>query len=114
MAADLRSKALRALLVLGSIYFFLLSIKLLGHSFKLFGKGFAVSMLERVIAEKELQVPHPLLAARQFVLVPLLEIAPDLTLPGGARVAELADAGDPGVARWAAAPWPPGAGGERA
>jgi 2-amino-4-hydroxy-6-hydroxymethyldihydropteridine diphosphokinase len=38
----------------------------------------------------ELQLPHPGLALRNFVLYPLRELAPELCLPGGARVAELA------------------------
>jgi 2-amino-4-hydroxy-6-hydroxymethyldihydropteridine diphosphokinase len=36
---------------------------------------------DRVIKETGLSVPHPLLAARAFVLVPLAEVAPDLVHP---------------------------------
>jgi 2-amino-4-hydroxy-6-hydroxymethyldihydropteridine diphosphokinase len=36
-----------------------------------------------------LHVPHPLLAERAFVLVPLAAIAPDLEVPGHGRVHEL-------------------------
>jgi 2-amino-4-hydroxy-6-hydroxymethyldihydropteridine diphosphokinase len=32
---------------------------------------------------QRLTVPHPALASRRFVLVPLLELDPELTLPGG-------------------------------
>ncbi len=35
-----------------------------------------------IIDEADLRVPHPYLAKRGFVLVPLLEIAPDLDIPG--------------------------------
>lgn len=38
----------------------------------------------------ELKVPHPGIVQRNFVLYPLLEVAPDLTIPGKARVEELA------------------------
>jgi len=34
-----------------------------------------------VIQEPGLTVPHPYMCQRAFVLVPLLELAPDLTLP---------------------------------
>ena len=45
MSAETRSKILKAIIIVATIYVFLLSIKLLGHSFKLFGKGFAETML---------------------------------------------------------------------
>lgn len=37
---------------------------------------------ERVIQEPGLQIPHPGLLERDFVLIPLLEIAPDLEVQG--------------------------------
>lgn len=43
----------------------------------------------QVIKEADLEVPHGGLYGRAFVLVPLAEIAPDLLLPNGQRVAEL-------------------------
>ena len=38
---------------------------------------------DQVIEETNLVVPHPWLTKRAFVLTPLLEIAPDLTMPDG-------------------------------
>jgi 2-amino-4-hydroxy-6-hydroxymethyldihydropteridine diphosphokinase len=38
----------------------------------------------------ELQLPHPGLALRNFVLYPLRELAPELQVPGSGRIAELA------------------------
>jgi 2-amino-4-hydroxy-6-hydroxymethyldihydropteridine diphosphokinase len=45
---------------------------------------------EMVLQTGTLTLPHPGLAVRAFVLVPLLELAPGLRLPGGAPVARLA------------------------
>ena len=39
-------------------------------------------------ASPGLRIPHPELARRRFVLVPLLELDPDLRLPGGRRAAD--------------------------
>ncbi|TBW37415.1 2-amino-4-hydroxy-6-hydroxymethyldihydropteridine diphosphokinase [Siculibacillus lacustris] len=47
----------------------------------------------RVVAEPNLTLPHPRLAERAFVLVPLAEIVPD-RLIGGRRVADLLAAVD--------------------
>ena len=50
---------------------------------------------ERTIEGEELQVPHPRLAERAFVLVPLAEIAPDTLYPGrNETIVELAQAVD--------------------
>jgi len=46
LKSEIGQKILKVLIVIITIYFFLLSIKLLGHSFKLFGKEFAEAMLE--------------------------------------------------------------------
>lgn len=46
MSSETREKILKAIAIILTIYFFLLSIKLLGHSFKLFGKDFAEAMLQ--------------------------------------------------------------------
>lgn len=43
---------------------------------------------ERIIDEPRLQVPHPGLHERPFVLYPLAEIAPQLTIPGRGALAE--------------------------
>jgi 2-amino-4-hydroxy-6-hydroxymethyldihydropteridine diphosphokinase len=44
---------------------------------------------DRTIDEPDLVVPHPRLAERAFVLLPLLELEPDLALPGGRRLADI-------------------------
>jgi 2-amino-4-hydroxy-6-hydroxymethyldihydropteridine diphosphokinase len=47
---------------------------------------------DETVDTPELQVPHPRLADRRFVLDPLLELAPDAQLPDGRPLAELAAA----------------------
>jgi 2-amino-4-hydroxy-6-hydroxymethyldihydropteridine diphosphokinase len=42
-----------------------------------------------MISAATLTLPHPHLRERAFVLVPLLELAPDIRLPTGERVADL-------------------------
>jgi 2-amino-4-hydroxy-6-hydroxymethyldihydropteridine diphosphokinase len=44
---------------------------------------------EARVAAPGLEVPHPGIAERAFVLVPLAEIAPDLAVPGRGRVRDL-------------------------
>ena len=46
MSSETRVKIVNAVVIILAIYFFLLSIKLLGHSFKLFGGGFAAVMIQ--------------------------------------------------------------------
>jgi 2-amino-4-hydroxy-6-hydroxymethyldihydropteridine diphosphokinase len=43
------------------------------------------------ISEPDLEIPHPLIKTRRFVLVPLLEIDPDVTDPWGSRYADSQD-----------------------
>lgn len=47
---------------------------------------------DAVIESPRLRVPHPEMAHRGFVLVPLAELAPGLCLPDGRRIAPLAEA----------------------
>ena len=45
---------------------------------------------DRILEEDGLTVPHPGIAERNFVLLPLREIAPELVIPGLGRVATIA------------------------
>jgi len=45
---------------------------------------------DRVVDEPDLQVPHPRMHERAFVLAPLLELEPDPMLPGGRRLGDAA------------------------
>jgi len=54
---------------------------------------------DRVIAEDRLTVPHPRMHERRFVLVPLLEVAPDLAVPQeGTKYAQILERLDEGKA----------------
>ncbi|MGQ4277052.1 2-amino-4-hydroxy-6-hydroxymethyldihydropteridine diphosphokinase [Pseudidiomarina sp. E22-M8] len=44
------------------------------------------------LQHERLQVPHPGLAERDFVLLPLAELAPELVLPDGRAIGDLLDA----------------------
>ena len=46
---------------------------------------------QRIIDESELQIPHPRLAERLFVLAPLAELDKDLTIPGLGALMPLLD-----------------------
>lgn len=51
---------------------------------------------DRVVDEEDLTVPHPRMTERNFVMVPLLAVAPDLEIPGydpAAAVGEVVDIG---------------------
>ena len=39
----------------------------------------------QVVDEKSLKIPHPRLTERKFVLIPLVEIAPSLVIPGSGK-----------------------------
>jgi 2-amino-4-hydroxy-6-hydroxymethyldihydropteridine diphosphokinase len=51
---------------------------------------------ETEMRSERLTIPHPELVKRRFVLVPLLELDPELTLPDGTRLAGALDALEPG------------------
>jgi 2-amino-4-hydroxy-6-hydroxymethyldihydropteridine diphosphokinase len=48
-------------------------------------------------ASERLRLPHPEVTSRRFVLVPLLELDPELATPGGTRLADALAALDPAV-----------------
>lgn len=53
---------------------------------------------DREYASERFALPHPEVTSRRFVLVPLLELDPGLTLPDGRRLADALDALGPGQA----------------
>jgi len=55
-------------------------------------------MLGETIDEPGLTVPHPGVSTRNFVLYPLADVAPTLSIPGHGKVSELSQrAGDDGI-----------------
>jgi 2-amino-4-hydroxy-6-hydroxymethyldihydropteridine diphosphokinase len=57
-----------------------------------------VWMLGEIVDEPGLTVPHPGVSSRNFVLYPLADIAPTLSIPGHGKVLELLKcAGDDGI-----------------
>lgn len=48
------------------------------------------------LSSERLTLPHPEVTSRRFVLAPLLELDPELALPGGARLADALVALGPG------------------
>jgi len=69
---------------------------------------------DRVVDAPELKVPHPRLAERAFVLVPLCELAPGLRHPllGKTTKELLASVGEKGVKKIAPRAWEKGEGNE--
>lgn len=56
---------------------------------------------EVTLQQPDLEIPHPRLWERAFVLIPLLDLHPDLKGPGGRPARELPAASEsPGVRRW--------------
>jgi len=60
---------------------------------------------DETFRSERLSLPHEQVTSRRFVLVPLLELAPDLVVPGAGRAADaLAALGDEGDVRRAGPP----------
>jgi len=49
---------------------------------------------DRTVNDERLNLPHPHIADRAFVLLPLHDVAPDLVIPGQGKVADLLRAVD--------------------
>jgi 2-amino-4-hydroxy-6-hydroxymethyldihydropteridine diphosphokinase len=47
---------------------------------------------DKTVSDEDLQVPHPRLAERAFVLIPWAEVDPEFAVPGLGKVADLASA----------------------
>lgn len=62
---------------------------------------------ELELSSERLTVPHPEVTSRRFVLVPLLELDPELRLPSGAPLSEALEALRPGQSIQKVSP-PPG------
>jgi len=54
---------------------------------------------DELVAEEGLTIPHPELTRRSFVLLPLLEIAPDLDLPSGEPASAFLERDPQGIAK---------------
>ncbi len=52
---------------------------------------------DEAYASERLRLPHAEVTSRRFVLLPLLELDPELTVPGGLRLADALAARDPAV-----------------
>ena len=52
---------------------------------------------EEAYASERLRLPHPEVASRRFVLIPLLELDPELTMSDGTRLADALARLDPAV-----------------
>jgi 2-amino-4-hydroxy-6-hydroxymethyldihydropteridine diphosphokinase len=52
---------------------------------------------DEMLEEEGLSVPHPEMTKRSFVLLPLLEIAPDLDLPSGEPATAFLERDPPGI-----------------
>lgn len=64
---------------------------------------------DEMLEEEGLTVPHPEMTKRSFVLLPLLEIAPDLDLPSGEPATAFLERDPPGIRKLGPL-GPPGAG----
>ena len=51
---------------------------------------------DETFASERLRLPHPEVTSRRFVLVPLLELDPELAVPGGGRAADALERLGPG------------------
>jgi 2-amino-4-hydroxy-6-hydroxymethyldihydropteridine diphosphokinase len=59
---------------------------------------------DAVVAAPGLQVPHPRLTERRFVLAPLAEVWPDAIVPGHGRLADLVSAVADQAMKWVDGP----------